>query len=49
MYELLGDSIVFSPSDETWSTRRKHLSAAFYKDKLIKMIDIVAAHAFEKV
>ena len=49
MYDLVGDSISFSPSDETWSTKRKHLSAAFYKEKMVKMIDIVAAMAFEKV
>ena len=49
MYDLIGDSIIFSPSDDQWNTKRKHLSSAFYKEKLIKMIDIVATHAFEIV
>jgi cytochrome P450 len=34
---LVGDSILFSRSDEEWAKRRKTLSAAFYKEKLLKM------------
>jgi cytochrome P450 len=37
---LLGESILLSHSNEEWSKRRKTLSAAFYKDKLVKMTDI---------
>jgi cytochrome P450 len=36
---LFGDSILFSPSDEKWAEKRKHLSSAFYKDKLSQMME----------
>jgi cytochrome P450 len=38
---LIGESILFSPSNQEWSTRRKLVSSAFYKEKLLKMIDIM--------
>ena len=31
---FIGHSILFDRSDEVWATKRKHLSAAFYKEKL---------------
>jgi len=31
---FIGDSILFSASDEAWAVKRKRLGAAFYKDKL---------------
>ena len=40
-YPLMGDSIVFGRSSESWSSRRKSLSVAFYKDKLKLMIELV--------
>jgi cytochrome P450 len=46
---LTGDSILYSPSNENWSIRRKSLTAAFYKDKLIKMIEIMKKITHEKV
>jgi len=49
LYPLMGDSILFSPSTEGWSHRRKSLSGAFYKDKLIKMVEIVKGCMSEKV
>ena len=49
MHDLLGDSIIFSPSDDSWNERRKHLSTAFYKEKMIKMIDLAAKVAFDRV
>jgi hypothetical protein len=45
---LTGDGILFSPSNENWSIRRKSLTAAFYKDKLIKMIELMKSIAFER-
>jgi hypothetical protein len=39
--ELIGDSIVFSPSNDLWKEKRKKLSLAFYKDKMIKMLEIM--------
>jgi cytochrome P450 len=38
---LIGDSILFSDSNEKWATKRKHLSVAFYKDKLSEMLTII--------
>jgi cytochrome P450 len=34
---LFGESVVLDHSDERWAAKRKVLSAAFYKEKLIKM------------
>ena len=41
MYPLMGESILLSESNSDWSNKRKVLSTAFYKDKLIKMIEII--------
>ena len=41
LYPLVGDSVLLAKSDTEWQTRRKSLSQAFYKDKLIRMVDIV--------
>jgi cytochrome P450 len=38
---VCGDSILFSPSDEKWAQKRKHLSAAFYKDKINEMLGTI--------
>jgi len=38
--ELTGRSILFAESNPEWRARRKALSPAFYKGKLIKMIEI---------
>lgn len=40
MYPLMGESILLADSSEQWSNKRKVLSASFYKDKLLKMIDL---------
>ena len=37
----MGESILLSESNSDWSNKRKVLSTAFYKDKLIKMIEII--------
>lgn len=41
MDPLMGDSILLSDSTELWSHKRKVLSTAFYKEKLVKMIALV--------
>ena len=46
---LMGKSILFEESTEFWNTKRKKMSVAFYKDKLIKMVDIVRDCMREKV
>ena len=35
---FFGQSILFEPTNEVWSTKRKHLSASFYKEKLNMML-----------
>ena len=40
LHDLTGDSILFSPTSTEWRSRRKALSPAFYKMKLIQMIEI---------
>lgn len=37
----MGESILLSESNRQWSSKRKVLSTAFYKDKLLKMIELV--------
>ena len=46
---LIGESILFSPSNEKWSKRRKILSSAFYKDKVIFMVEQVKNVLIDKV
>jgi hypothetical protein len=38
---IFGEGIVLAASDDLWSRKRKVLSQAFYKDKLIKMTEII--------
>lgn len=38
-YDLFGDGIVFAKSDAVWAAKRKHLSAAFYKERLIVILN----------
>lgn len=46
---LTGDSILFEDSSEFWNNKRKKMSVAFYKDKLIKMVDIMKDCVKDKV
>lgn len=41
LYALMGEALVFRRSDEEWSIRRKHISVAFYKEKLLKFSEII--------
>jgi len=47
-YPLFGDSILFAPTNEEWAMRRKHMAAAFYKEKLIKFTEKIKQVACEK-
>lgn len=38
---LLGDSILMTRNNETWSKKRKSLSMAFYKEKLLKYFNMI--------
>ncbi len=48
-YELFGDSTLFSTSSEMWANKRKRLSAAFYKDKMSKMLQKVVGIVNERM
>ena len=39
-FVLTGESILFTKTTENWKTSRKAISPAFYKGKLIQMMDI---------
>ena len=38
---LFGDSFIFSKSDATWKQKRKAAAHAFYKDRLVHMLDVL--------
>jgi len=41
LYPLFGRSILLAESTPEWSARRKAIAPAFYKGKLVKMLEIV--------
>ena len=45
MKPLVGDGILFAPTNENWNIRRKTITAAFYKEKLLKMVEIIKHQA----
>ena len=49
MKDLFGESILLDASNEWHSLKRKHMSAAFYKDKMIKMLDNIMAIAHTRI
>ena len=38
MKEMLGESFLFTKTDELWKAKRKACAHAFYKDRLAKMM-----------
>lgn len=38
---FIGESILFSPSDDLWALKRKRIGSAFYKDKLNAMLKTI--------
>ncbi len=46
---LFGESIVIALTDEVWSKKRKVLSSAFYKDKLVRMTDTISKVVAQKI
>lgn len=46
--ELLGDSILFSAADEDWRRKRKATAHAFYKDRLVNMMDCLKGKLAER-
>ena len=45
----MGDTIILSRSNEEWALKRKIVSSSFYKDKLMKMVDIIKATIHKKI
>ncbi len=41
--------MIFDRSNELWAQKRKHLSAAFYKDKLNAMMKIIVSVTEESI
>ena len=46
---LMGDSFLFSPSDEAWKAKRKASSHAFFKDRLKSMAELLKEKMAEQV
>ena len=38
---LLGDSFLFSRADDVWKAKRKACSHAFYKDRMVHMLEVL--------
>ena len=36
-------------SNEVWSQKRKHLTAAFYKDKMINMLETIIDLSYDQI
>lgn len=49
MKSLFGNSILVQPSNEQWALKRKHLSAAFYKDKMSPMLGMMIDITFDSL
>ena len=49
LYDLFGEGLLLIESNETWREKRKHLSAAFYKEKMITMLDTVKELTYDKI
>ena len=47
--QFFGNSILFDKSNELWATKRKHLSSAFYKDKMTGMLQMIIAITSKRV
>ena len=39
--KLMGQSFLFSPANESWKAKRKATAHAFYKDRLVNMIECI--------
>lgn len=49
MYDLFGESILLDSSNDWHSQKRKHMGAAFYKDKMIRLLDTVCTMTYERI
>ena len=49
MYDLFGDSLLFQRSTEEQLVKRKHVSSAFYKDRMVKMLTVIADMTYHRI
>lgn len=49
MYKLFGESILLDSSNEWHAQKRKHMSVAFYKDKMVKMLHTITQIAHSRI
>ena len=49
LFSITGNSMLFDKSNELWMQKRKTLSAAFYKEKMIKMLNFIIQFTDKKV
>ena len=49
LYDFFGNGLLFIESNELWREKRKHLSAAFYKEKMIAMLETVTELTYERI
>ncbi|CDW84544.1 cytochrome family subfamily polypeptide 55 precursor [Stylonychia lemnae] len=47
--DILGMSIAFQKSTQEWADKRKHLSSAFYKDKILQILKKATGITYQKV
>ncbi|CDW78703.1 cytochrome family subfamily polypeptide 55 precursor [Stylonychia lemnae] len=47
--KILGESVLFAPADELQALKRKHLSSAFYKDKMQSLLNSIISTTFDTV
>ncbi|CDW83902.1 cytochrome family subfamily polypeptide 55 precursor [Stylonychia lemnae] len=47
--KILGESVLFAPADEIYTLKRKHLSSAFYKDKMQSQLNQIMSTTFDMV
>ena len=47
--DLFGNSILLHPADESWALRRKHMSAAFSKEKLNNILGLVSDYCTQSI
>ena len=48
MKNLFGNSMLFAKGDDRWKAKRKGLGHAFYKDKLIVLLDTLKDHLLKE-
>ncbi len=49
LYDLFGDGILIIESNELWSQKRKHMSVAFYKEKMVSMLNSITDLSFDRI